>query len=210
MAASKNFVKAVFYHEESEKFKCLSSSSVQRDARHSLNWDECKLSNYDTTQWEVTYKDTYSGDPLKRKSLHLSLLDGAASAKLLYLVYVEYYYEAQKKETAFSSGLATVQKGYSVDLKMGFRESKKMQYLPKAQTSIEFYILRLNPVVEIPVVEIPVVEIPERSTLSAVLSSTLTDEGLNDVMLYFGPEKELMQASLWLDRPFLRKCLKQI
>ncbi len=215
MAASNNFIKAEFRHE-SEKSKCLSSSdlsTIQRNAQHSLHVEldfqsKCESLSYGNTQWEVAYKDNSlshfrsnhsmskslypSFNRSTSKSLHLSLLSGAASANVNYLVYVEYYEDPNKKETAFSSGLATLRKGNSVDLKMDFRESKKMQNHSNyfdAKTFIEFYILCLD----------PVVEIPKRSTLSAVLSSTLdNDKGLNDVMLYFGPGKELVRASKFM------------
>ncbi|XP_064402173.1 TD and POZ domain-containing protein 3-like [Halichondria panicea] len=110
----------------------------------------------------------------KSHKLHLSLLSGATSAEVRYFVYVD----GGKKE----SGLAVIQKGQSFDLKM----VTPRHYMT---TFVELCILRLN----------PVFKIPQESTLSAALSSTLeADEGLNDVMLYFGPGKELVQASKFM------------
>ncbi|XP_064384850.1 TD and POZ domain-containing protein 2-like [Halichondria panicea] len=194
MATSNNFVKAEFCHQ-SEKSKFLSSSdgvsNVQRKPQRPVyggllgyNQINQTKSDYGINRWELAYKSNV---------LHLTLLSGAASAEVHYFVYVQYYYRENKKETVFSSGSATIQRGVSTGLNMCYYESTKplkMSYhSPEAKTFIEFCILRLN----------PVVEIPERSTLSAALSSTLdNDKDLNDVMLYFGKEKELVQASKFL------------
>ena len=163
-----NLVIAEFHHE-SVKSKCLSS-------------------NNGAVQWEVAYKSN---------KLHLSLLSGAASAEVRYFVRVEYKTISEKK-TVFSCGSATIKKDDSTDLGMCFYESKNVfnQMFPipsttpsNAKTCFNLFILRLN----------PVVEIPQASTLFAVLSSTLeTGEGLNDVMLYFGPGRELVQASKFM------------
>ncbi len=160
-----------------------SNNFVKTKFRHESEKSMCLSTNYGV-QWEVVYKSN---------SLHLSLLSGAASAEVRYFVYVEYYVEYSgqyKKETVVSSGSATIRKGDSANLQISFRESNKaLRDSLKAITFIEFCILRLN----------PVVEIPEGSTLSAVLSSTLdNDKGLNDVMLYFGPGKEVVQASKFM------------
>ena len=145
---------------------------------------KCLSSNNGAIQWEVAYKSN---------KLHLSLLSGATSAEVRYFVQVEYYKEVNEKETVFSRGSATIKKDDSTDLGMCFYKSNcknrhgRTQF--NAKTWFDLFILRLN----------PVVEIPQVSTLSAVLSATLdTDKGLNDVMLYFGPEKELVQASKFM------------
>ncbi len=141
----------------SEKSKCLSSSNGN-------------------VQWKVAYKS---------HTLHLSLLSGATSAQVRYFVYscVEDFFGQQKNIKDVSSGLAVIQKGHSVDLKMTKSKQDSITIF------VELCILRLS----------PVFKISQESTLSAALSSTLeTDEGLNDVMLYFGPGKELVQASKFM------------
>ncbi len=142
---------------------------------------KCLSSSNGNVQWEVAYKSS---------KLHLSLLRGATSAEVRYFAYREDGYNVYK----VSSGLAVIQKGHSVDIDTCRRHN--------ARTFVELCILRLN----------PVFKIPHESTLSAALSSTLeTGEGLNDVMLYFGPGKELVQASkfmLTVRSPVLKKMFE--
>ncbi len=173
------------------------ATCVKAEFQHESKKSMCLSSNNGTIQWEVAYIS---------KKLHLSLLSGAASAEVRYFVYVEYHEDRNKKQTVFSSGSATIKEKDSTDLGMCLyvsNKSNKSNIIPLpftmlvngepiyngAKTCIEFFILRLNPVVEIPLV----------STLSAVLSATLdNDKGLNDVKLYFGPKKELVQASKFM------------
>ena len=149
----------------------LSSSEVSK----------CLSSSNGNVQWEVAYKSY---------TLHLSLLSGATSAQVRYFVYrynfIQKNGERVKDVKDVSSGLAVIQKSISVDLKMA--KLNDYDYY-NVRTYVELCILHLN----------PVFKIPHESTLSAALSSTLeADEGLNDVMLYFGPGKELVQASKFM------------
>ncbi len=149
---------------------------VKAEINHESEKSKCVSSNNGTIQWEVAYIS---------KKLHLSLLSGAASAEVCYIVYVEY---DDVDETSFSSGSATIKRDDSTDLGMNFYGSDPHSN-NHAKTCFELFIFRLN----------PVVGIPQVSTLSAVLSATLdNDKGLNDVMLYFGPGKELVQASKFM------------
>ena len=158
---------------------------VQERFCHESQESMYMFSNNRTIKWIASYNSN---------RLHLSLLSGAASAKVCYFVYVDQYIE-HEKTTHVSSGVATLQKGVSANLEMWFHKSERPENYNRrknyssAITFINLCILSLN----------PVVEIPHESTLSAVLSSTLDDEeGPNDVILYFGPEKELVKASKFM------------
>ncbi len=169
-------------------------------------------------QWEAVFKS---------RRLHLRLLSGAASAAVRYVVHVafddsddadEYFdysdeydeYEKYKKyekydeydefddsddfdsddsddfdsdvsdnQVFISSGSATIKKCDSADLAL----FDKVYSATTFTAFIELFVCRLD----------RVFEIPQESTLFAVLSSSL-----NDVMLYFGPEKELVKASKFM------------
>ncbi len=158
---------------------------VEHEFYHEPEKPVYMFSNNRTIKWKASYN---SG------SLYLSLLSGAASAKVCYFVYVEQYIE-HMKTTHISSGVATLKRGDSADLDMWYYKSTRPvnnirhKSYAEAKTFIKLCILSLN----------PVVKTPQESTLSAVLSATLDDnEGPNDVMLYFGPEKELVKASKFM------------
>ncbi len=159
---------------------------VGHEFYHEPEKPEYMFSNNRTIKWKAVYNSN---------RLCLSLLSGAASAKVCYFVYVDQYIELMKK-THISSGVATLKRGDSAGLGMSCHKSiepghynKRRQCYNEARTYIKLCILSLN----------PVVETPQESTLSAVLSATLDDnEGPNDVTLYFGPEKELVKASKFM------------
>ncbi len=157
---------------------------VEHEFYHGSAMPVYMFSNNRTIKWKASYNI----------KLCLSLLSGAASAKVCYFVYVDQYIE-HMKITYVSSGVATLKRGDSADLGMLYYKSTRPEKFirhrsySEAKTFIKLCILSLN----------PVVEIPQESTLSAVLSATLDDnEGPNDVTLYFGPEKELVKASKFM------------
>ncbi len=99
---------------------------------------------------------------------------GAGSADIYYVIFGD-------QGEAISHRSATIEVNEHLDLKFSFEYNRLFVF--------ELCVFRLN----------PYVEVPQQSTLSADLSLTIeSDEGLKDIVLHFGPEKERVQATKFM------------
>lgn len=137
-----------------------------------------------SVQWELKYKQDEKFKKCKR--LNLCLVSGALKAYVHFSCEVRYMNTKGKRDLHFSSGNRIINKGeyeYLLQVEFGPPEHGN------CKTSLELCMLDITPVVEIPCA----------STLTASLSATLeTESSLNDVTLYFGPEKESFRASKFM------------
>lgn len=128
-------------------------------------------------KWKLFYEDI---------SLYLSLLSGVASAEIYYDVRVEYSIILKITKSNQSSGRANIKSKESLNLNLNVKDHLQSNFV---NTILELHIFQLN----------PFIEVPQQSTLSANLIFTLnSDEGFNDIKLYFGSEKEEIAASKFM------------
>ena len=148
-----------------------------------------------TAQWKMEYmyppeeRDHHPSMYSSSETLHLWLVDGLSSADIYYSVKV-LYYNGGKLESLYYSGTTIVKRGECVNLRAdypsGWYTTTATQH---PSTTLELCVLD-NTLVS---------EVPTDSTLASALSSTLdSDQGFNDVTLYFGQENKPLQVSKFM------------
>ena len=123
------------------------------------------------------------------ETLHLWLVDGLSSADIYYSVKVKYY-TGQKIKSLYYSGTTAVKRGECVNLKVNYLPNRYTTTATQhPSTTLELCVLDST----------PLSEVLTDSTLTSALSSTLdSEQGFNDVTLYFGQENEPLEVSKFM------------